>query len=125
MSINISWERSGNLLVAILSGRLDGSNADFTEIALESGIEESDQALVLDFENLSFISSAGIRVIWKFAKRFNGPGKKYALCALTASTRSIIVMSGLNEFIALYDSRSEAVSALEGDGTGTNSEQEM
>lgn len=113
MSIDITWERSGELLVAVISGRLDGSTADLCESALDSGIGDDDHGLILDFENLTYISSAGLRIILRIARKFTGPDKKFAVCALSDSVREIVVISGFDTLIAVQDSRAAAINEIE------------
>jgi len=113
MSINVTWERTEGILIAMLDGRVDGSNADEFLSALESGIGAADHPLILDLEKLSFISSAGLRVGLVMAKRFNEAGKKFGICALSGPVREVIAVSGFDRIITVYDSRAEAVKALE------------
>ena len=113
MSINVTWERTEGILIAMLDGRVDGGNADEFLSALESGIGAADSALILDLEKLSFISSAGLRVGLLMAKKFNEPGKKFGICTLSEPVREVIVVSGFDRIITVYDSRAEAVKALE------------
>ncbi len=112
MSIDIAWERSGDLLVALISGRLDGSTADLCDSALESGVDDDDHGLVIDFENLSYISSAGLRIVLRAARKFTGPDKKFAICSLSDSVREIVAISGFDKLIAVHGSREEAISEL-------------
>ena len=57
--IAVTWEQKDGISIATLDGRIDGSNADETQSMLESGIDSEDRALILDFEKVSYISSAG------------------------------------------------------------------
>ena len=113
MSIDITWERSGEVLIAVISGRLDGSTADLCESALDSGISDDDHGLIIDFEKLTYISSAGLRVILMVARKFTGPGKKFAVCTLSDSVSEIVAISGFDKLIAVHDSRAAAISELE------------
>ena len=82
MDMDVRWGRKGGIVIAMPVGRVDSSNADLLERMLEAGLDPRDNALILDFEHLSFISSAGLGVGLKFAKKFNESGKKFAACAL-------------------------------------------
>ena len=91
-------------------GRIDSSNADRFQRIVESGIDSEDQALILDFERVSYISSAGLRIGLIMARKFNEPGKKFGICSLSDPVREIIVASGFDKIISIYESRVEAVS---------------
>ena len=66
--MEIQQERRGNTLIAMTEGRVDGTNARDFQVALEGAIDGSETAVILDLEKLSYISSAGLRVILLMAK---------------------------------------------------------
>ena len=110
--IDLKWERKEGILVAILSGRIDSSSAEKLRGDLESGIDPEEQALVLDFEGVSFMGSAGLWVSLIIAKKFHKPGKKFGICTLSKSVRKVIEVSGFDQIIMVYDSQAEAVNAF-------------
>ncbi len=109
MGFDIKWERIQDILVAIVLGRVDGGNADEFQRALAAGIQPADQALLLDFERVAYVSSAGLRAVVVTAKQFNVPGKQFGLCALTDSVREIVAVSGFDKVISTYESRDAAI----------------
>ncbi|MCE2438079.1 MAG: STAS domain-containing protein [Candidatus Latescibacteria bacterium] len=113
MNLDIKWERHGGILIAFLAGRIDGSNADVLQGTLESGIGPDDSALILDFERVTFISSAGLRVDVIIAWRFKEPGKQFGVCTLTDPVRDVITISGFNQIIDVCASQAEAIKAFE------------
>ena len=131
MEIDIKWERKEGILIAALVGRIDAGNAEAIQNQLESGIDAEENALILDCEQLSFISSAGLRVGLIIAKKFNQPDKKFGMCALSGPVREVVAISGFNQLISIYDSREEAINAIkrgsrskEDDGKLTREEEE-
>lgn len=115
MEIDIKWGRKDRILIAMLEGRFDSRNADVFERMLELGVDAGDEALLLDFERVTFFSSAGLRVGLRMARRFSGEGKKFAICALSDSVRGIVEVSGFDKIITIYDTQLAAVEALEKD----------
>ena len=113
MSVNVTWERKGGLLIGTLEGRIDGSNASDFQNALQSAIGAEDNTLILDFEKVPFISSAGLRVGLVIARQFNEPGKKIAVCTLPDPVREVVSVSGFDQLIPVYGSQDEAIRALE------------
>ncbi len=113
MSISVTWERKEGVLIGVLDGRVDGSNANEFQSALESGIDAADNALILDFGNVSFISSAGLRVGLVIARKFNEPGKKFGVCTLPEPVREVVAVSGFDQLGSVYGSQAEAIKALE------------
>ena len=110
--VDIQWERKDGVLVAAVIGRVDGSTAAEFHQLLESGIEPGDTALILDLEQLTFISSPGLRVGLIFARKFNAPGKRFGVCTLPPPIRGVVTVSGFDQLIAVYESRAAALSAV-------------
>ncbi len=109
MGFDIKWERIQGILIAITLGRIDGSNADEFQKVLEAEINSADQALLLDFERVSYISSAGLRIGLIMAKQFNEPGKQFGICSLSDPVSEIISASGFDKIISIYESRDAAI----------------
>ena len=113
MSVEITWERQHGVAVAILEGSIDGSGAGELQGMLESGLDvEGDRAVILDFEQVSYINSSGLRVCLKIAKECRKSGRKFGLCNLTDATQEIIAVSGFDQIIPVFDSRTSAVGEI-------------
>ena len=113
MSVQVKWERKEGILIAMLIGHIDSSNADRFQRIVESGIDAEDQALILDFERVFFISSAGLRISLVISRKFNESGKKFGLCTLSDPIRNVLAISGFDQIIPIYDSRAAAINAFE------------
>ena len=110
----IQAEREGDTLVAKAEGRIDGTNAREFQDDLDSVIEERDRAVILNFEDLMYISSAGIRVVLMTAKTLQRREARFALCSLSEPVREIFEVSGFDKIIPIHASQADAISALGG-----------
>ena len=110
----INTEREGDTLVAKAEGRIDGTNAREFQDDLDSVIEEGDRAVILNFQDLMYISSAGIRVVLMTAKTLQRREALFALCSLSEPVREIFEVSGFDKIIPIHASQDEAISALGG-----------
>ena len=113
MSVQVKWERKDDILIGMLVGHIDSSNADRFQRIVESGIDAEDQALILDFERVFFISSAGLRISLILSRKFNESGKKFGVCTLSDPIRNVLAISGFDRVIPIYDSRAAAIDAFE------------
>lgn len=113
MDVDVKWGKKGEIVIAMLIGRFSSANAAIFESLLENGVDSSDNALILDFEHVTFLSSAGLRVALTIANRFNKPGKHFAICALQEGVRAIVEVSGFDKVIPIYESQVSAVEAFE------------
>ncbi|MDE2810873.1 MAG: STAS domain-containing protein [Gemmatimonadota bacterium] len=113
MSVQVKWERKDDILIGMLIGHIDSSNADRFQRIVESGIDAEDQALILDFERVFFISSAGLRISLIISRKFNESGKKFGICTISDPIRNVLAISGFDQIIPIYESRDAAIDAFE------------
>ena len=112
--MDINAERNGATLIAKTGGRVDGTNATEFQDALRNVISVDDKAVILDFEDLSYISSAGLRVILLTAKDMRTANVKFAVCSLSQSVRDVFTISGFDQIIDIHDNQQIALSAVNG-----------
>ena len=112
--MEISTERRGDVLVAGAQDRIDGTNAREFHEALQAVIDDSDRAVVLDLEQLTYISSAGLRVILLMGRMLQGQNGSFAVCSLSEPVREVFSISGFDKIIPTHDSQEDAVAALKG-----------
>ena len=96
--MTIEKKKEGNRLILAVSGRLDTMTAPELENVIKenlNGLEE----LVLDFENLEYISSAGLRVVLGTRKAM-GDGK-FSVRNLCSDVREIFEITGFSDIITI------------------------
>ena len=106
--------RTGGVLVVRTEDRLDGVNAREFQDALQVVIDDSDRAVILDLGRLTYISSAGLRVILLVAKTLQRQDGNLAVCSLSGPVREVFEISGFDKMIQTHDSQAEAIAALTG-----------
>ncbi len=111
-ALKMTEERDGKALVFALAGRLDSSTAKDLEEALKQKLDAGEQTILMDMEELDYISSAGLRVVLLAAKRLRASDGRFALSALKGEIRQVFEISGLLRILTVFDSREEAVDAL-------------
>ena len=89
--MTIAKTREGGKLILALEGRLDTTTAPQLEAEVKhlDGVTE----LVLDFEKLEYLSSAGLRVILAAQKIMNRQGK-LLICHVNATILEIFEVTG-------------------------------
>jgi anti-anti-sigma factor len=112
MAVEIRWERQDETAIAIVSGRIDGTVASELQSGLESGLGADDQALILDFGQVSYINSSGLRVGLRIARQCRDSGKKFGICNLSDAARDIVAISGFDQVIPIFDSRNRALNQV-------------
>ena len=72
--LNINKNTEGKTLTVALEGRLDTTTAPQFETELKNALDDV-ELLVMDFEKLEYISSAGLRVLLSAQKIMNKQGE--------------------------------------------------
>lgn len=72
--MTIDKRKNGTEMLMVISGRMDTSTSPQFESEIKESLENIEN-LILDFENLEYISSAGLRVILAAQKIMNKQGK--------------------------------------------------
>jgi anti-anti-sigma factor len=93
-------------------GRLDSGTGPAFEKDLIGNIEGGAKKLLLDFSELQYISSAGLRIVLLAAKRMRSSGGRLALCSLSRQINEVFEISGFNAILDICPSYDEAVARL-------------
>ena len=113
-NLTIQGEKKSGTLIAKAAGRIDGSNAREFQDALDTFLEGEISALILDMENLTYISSAGLRVILLVSKKLQKASAKFGICALSESIGEVFQISGFDKIIPTHRTQADALSAING-----------
>lgn len=97
--MTIEKKTEGDRLVLKVSGRLDIMTAPELETAIKENLEGV-KALVLDFKDLEYISSAGLRVVLGARKAMGGNGE-FAVRNLCSDVREIFDITGFSDIITI------------------------
>ncbi len=107
-----SYHEKGFLVIKV-EGRMDIATSPEFEKNCAALTEQGNQNVVLDFSDLEYISSAGLRSILAIAKKLKSTGGSLSLCALTGLVKEVFDLSGFDNFLPIY---TDAEHALAGDG---------
>ena len=111
--MDVTTERQEGVLTAQVGGRIDGSNVAQFEEAIRTAIDESDRAVLIDCENLGYISSAGLRAVLMTAKSLSSRNARFALCSMSDPIREVFQISGFDKIVAIHPSRAAALASFD------------
>ena len=109
--LEIIEERVDDKLVMTPVERVDSAVARDFEEAVSNRVAEGNLHIVVDFSQLSFISSAGMRVLLLAAKKLRSGGRNgsLVLCNMRDSIREIFSISGFDRIITIDNTREDAL----------------
>ena len=110
MKTEISQENDATIFT--LSGRLDSHTAPQFEKEVEDYLTSPENHLVLNFNNLEYISSAGLRIILNTAKAYKPTEYQFITCSMQDHVLEVFEISGLDTFITICRTLDDSLVAL-------------
>lgn len=110
--MQVSRESDGDVVVTRLSGRLDSSAASAAEEGLLVALSGVPPRVAIDMTDLSYISSAGLRVLLVVAKKVQQQQGKVALFGLVPNVREVFTVSGFDTIFSIAADQAAAVAAV-------------
>jgi anti-anti-sigma factor len=101
-----------DICVLCPQGRLDSGTGSAFEKDLLARIDGGARKLLLEFSQLQFISSAGLRVVLIAVKRMKASGGRMALCSLNRQIGEVFEISGFSSVPDIFPSHDDAVARL-------------
>jgi len=99
--ITVTPEANNGKRVSI-AGSLDSNTAPQLQQSINAEINESVSTTIIDFKDLDFLSSAGLRVIFKTKKAMDNNGGKFLLVNLQPQIKKVFeiikALDGMNVF---------------------------
>ena len=110
--MEILKQRIGDTYVVSANGRLDGiySTAFAKEVA--ELIIDTNPKVLIDFAEIDFVTSAGIRAVLLLMKKAEASGVVFALCGVNEQVREVLDTAGVAPMVAIHAGRSDGVAAL-------------
>jgi len=113
--MNIETTERDGAIVFSIRGRLDGTHAADAENAFQKLANEGKSRFVLDFSEMSYISSAGLRVVLVAAKKLRAMQGALVCAGMSDQVTEVFEMSGFLSILETVATVEEAVARLRAD----------
>lgn len=110
--MKIAVARQEGIAIVAVSGRLSSAMADEFQDRLMAELDDTPRALVVDFAELRFITSSGLRSLIVAAKRANTDGFKIHLCGMADAIHEVFEVSGLLRIFSVHACLEQAMAAV-------------
>ena len=108
--MDISTRTSNDIHIVAIAGSLDSTTSPEAQKALDAVLAGA-RKIALDFSELDYISSAGLRVLLGAAKQLRASGGTLRMFGLNRSVREVFEISGFSAILSVYASEAEALGA--------------
>ncbi|MEI8185438.1 MAG: STAS domain-containing protein [Chlorobiaceae bacterium] len=112
--MNIETRKESAAMIVELNGRLDAVSSPAYEQKLNALIADGETKFVVDFEQLDYISSAGLRALLASAKRVKGKSGQLLLANIVGPVKEVFAISGFASIFQVYQSVASALVAVAG-----------
>lgn len=89
-------------------GYIDSTNANALTSTLTEVVKTRKCSLVIDFQRIKYISSAGLRSLLIVAEEVEGLNKKLVFCGMVPEVRRVLSITKFDELFPICTSREEA-----------------
>jgi len=104
-------EEEGVFIIAV-AGRMDAVSAPGFEKKCEEWIAKEKNAFIIDFSDLDYISSAGLRSLLVIGKKLKTKNGTMYLAALKDVIKDVFEISGFDSIFSIFESVKEALGQI-------------
>ncbi len=110
MQINVRKDQ--NLLIVSVCGRMDTVTAPDFQEKMQEFLNQGEKKIIMDFCDLEYVSSAGLRCILFAAKKAKAAGGAVACCGLQTMVKKVFDVSGFTAMIPVFECLEEGCEEL-------------
>ena len=97
--------------VIMLTGKLDTNTTPTAENEINALLNAGASKLLINFEQLSYISSSGLRLLLATAKRLKGTDGDLKVCTLNEMATEVFEVSGFSSILNVFATEQDALDA--------------
>lgn len=109
--MDVREEQIGGVTVVQVRGRLDSATSPMLGERLTAMLGAAKARVMVDFNQIEYISSAGFRVLLQAAKRADQNAAKLVLCGVSGKVRQLFDLGGFLDLFTIVGSRDEGIAA--------------
>ena len=103
---------SGDVRILSFQGNLDTNTSPQAESEINGLIEAGSQKLLINFEKLDYISSAGLRILLATAKKLKVSQGDLKICCLNETVQEVFDISGFSSILTVSNDQDEALASF-------------
>lgn len=97
------------IIIFKLNGNLNSNTSPELEDKIFEAIKNESKNMILDFEDLDYISSAGLRVIIKTAKNLKQSEGMIVLCSMQDYVKEVFEIAGFDAYLPIVSTMDDAL----------------
>ena len=112
--MDIIETRQHQATIFSIAGRLDSASSPEIDKRIVQAIENNSRHLILDCQKLDYITSAGLRVIVKTAKKLKPEQGRIVLCEMADYVKEVFEIAGFDSFLPILPTLDDGLRLITG-----------
>jgi anti-sigma B factor antagonist len=104
--IEIKTHKKDGYDLLVLKGEIDASNSVVLDQAIQKLVLEGSKSILVDGQNLEYISSAGLGVFMSYLEDFQEQNIQFRIVSLTPRVLEVFKILGLDQLIPILPDKS-------------------
>ncbi len=117
-NFSVGFRTNGSIKVLDLKGELDAHTASELEAAIQKCSDDSHFQIVVNGQNLQYISSAGLGVFMAYIEDVREKGGDIKIAALQPKVFNVFDLLGFPMLFDIVESEDDAIGKFANDGAG-------
>ena len=110
--MNLILEEKDTHAILRLEGRVDATSAPLLEQKIDDLTHKGNSRLLIDFAQVDYLSSAGLRFLLAATKRYKSNGGTLVISSVGEEVMEIIKMAGFEKILKIFPNEEKALKAL-------------
>ena len=110
--MKIEEEKKGEVRVFNISGKFDAKSSPPLEKALSDAVGNGDKCIAINFKEIDYISSAGLKVLLSITRKLNEEGGKMKLSNFTSQVKEVFDLTGFTQIFEIFPDIEECLGSF-------------
>ena len=110
--MEIKIKEINEVMVVGIEGKLDTSTSPEAEAEIGKLLDDGQKKIIINLENLNYLSSSGLRVFLGTAKKLMATGGTVKLCCPNDVVKDILDISGFSTILDVRNTEEEALNEM-------------
>ena len=110
--MNVTTQEIDSVTVVRIEGKLDTNTSPEAQEHFDGLLERGASKILVDCQNVDYVSSAGLRVLLATMKRLTAAGGSLRICGLNETIQEVFDISGFSTILAVFATEAEALTGF-------------
>lgn len=110
--MEVTVKEVSEVRVLLFEGNLDTNTAPQAQAQIDELIDGGSSKILINFDDLNYISSAGLRVLLATAKKLKATSGDLKICGLNQTVQEVFDISGFSSILSVVATEEDALAGF-------------